>query len=272
MHFADAYCLSRYRHLYLQMTMKISVIIPAYNEASIIGETLSALMKADRPSNPIEFIVVNNASTDRTAEIASSFPDIRVVTESEKGLTKARQCGNAHAQGDILIYIDADTRIPKHLLRTIEEKFIADPKLVAMSGPYKYHDWTWYGRLILWLYHWTLVPMNQLVINRILNKGSVFYGGNFAVRKKALDKIGGFDTGLEFWSEDTQIGRRMSQEGRVRFFHRAYVYTSARRYYAEGFLRVLMRYIMNYFWDIIFHRPFTKGYQDVRSTPPKQTT
>ena len=244
--------------------MKISVIIPAYNEESILASCLDAVVRADRPRGELEIIVVNNASIDRTEAIARSFDGVKVVTETQKGLTKARECGHRFSQGDILIYIDADTHIPSHLIRYIEDRFARDPKLVAMSGPYKYHDWNWYGRMTLWLYHWTLVPLTQLVVNRILNKGSVFYGGNFALRRSLLQKIGGFDTGLEFWSEDTQIGRRMAKEGKVRFFHKAYVFTSARRFYAEGFVRVLMRYIMNFFWDIFFQRPFTKGYKDVR--------
>lgn len=244
--------------------MKISVIIPAYNEENIIAKCLESVVAADKPDGELEILVVNNASTDRTEEIARSFAGVKVVTENQKGLTKARECGHLASQGDLLIYIDADTQIPKHLIRYAERKFNEDAKLVAMSGPYKYHDWNWYGRLTLWIYHWTLVPLTQLVVNRLLNKGSVFYGGNFALRKSLLKKIGGFDTGLEFWSEDTQIGRRMSREGKVRFFHRAYVFTSARRFYNEGFIRVLMRYILNFFWDIIFHRPFTKGYKDVR--------
>ena len=245
--------------------MKISVIIPAYNEESIIGKCLASVTKADKPSCELEILVVNNASTDRTEDIARSFAGVRIVTELQKGLTKARACGQRSSDGDVLLYIDADTKIPAHLIRYVEQKFNEDPGLVAMSGPYKYHDWNWYGRLTLWAYHWTLVPLTQLVINRILNKGSVFYGGNFALRRSMLEKIGGFDTGLEFWSEDTQIGRRMGREGRVRFFHRAYVFTSARRFYKEGFVRVLMRYILNFFWDIFFHRPFTKGYQHVRA-------
>lgn len=246
--------------------MKISIVIPAYNEESIIGACLESVVNADKPECSLEVLVVNNASTDQTEKIARSFSGVTVITEPKKGLTKARECGHRSSQGDVLMYIDADTKIPKHLIRFVEEKFIEDPKLVAMSGPYKYHDWNWYGRLTLWLYHWTLVPLTQLVINRLLNKGSIFYGGNFALRRTLLEKIGGFDTGLEFWSEDTQIGRRMSREGKVRFFHRAYVFTSARRFYDEGFVRVLMRYILNFFWDIFFHRPFTKGYTDVRTS------
>lgn len=121
---------------------------------------------------------------------------------------------------------------------------------------------------MLRIYHWTLVPVTQLIVNRLLNKGSIFYGGNFALRKSVFNGIGGFDTSLEFWSQDAQIGRRMSREGKVRFFHRAYTYTSARRYYEEGMVRVLGRYRMNFLWDIFFHRPFSKGIKDVRLTNP----
>lgn len=245
--------------------MRISIIIPAFNEEDMIGSCLTAIQQALRPRGELEILVVNNASTDRTYDIACSFPGVRVITEIQKGLTKARECGRLHSTGDLLFYIDADTLIPKHLIAYVEEQYLKQPDVVASSGPYKYHDWNWYGRLTLWMYHWTIVPITQLIVNRLLNKGSVFYGGNFVVRRSVLERIGGFDTTLEFWSEDTQIGRRMSREGVVRFFHKAYVYTSARRFYSEGMLRVLGRYIMNFLWDIFFHRPFTRGYKDVRS-------
>ncbi len=243
--------------------MQLSIIIPAFNEEKFIGRCLDAVLSADLPPNT-EIIVVNNASRDKTADIVRQYPGVRLVDEPSKGLTRARQRGNLSSQGDVLYYIDADTLIPKHLMSYVLSKFEQNSKLVAVSGPYKYHDWHAFGRFILWTYHWTAVPVTQLVVNRLLNKGSVFYGGNFALRRKALDEIGGFDTALEFWSEDTQIGRRLSSRGPVRFYHRAYVYTSARRYYEEGLFRVLFRYILNFLWDIIFHRPFTKGYRDVR--------
>ncbi len=244
--------------------MRISIIVPAHNEEKIIGRCLQAILAADLPEGS-EVLVVNNASSDRTREEVMKFPSVRLVDEPDKGLTKARQRGFLSSTGDILYYIDADTLIPRHLVRYVEKHFRDNPRLVGVSGPYKYHDWHAGGRFILWLYHWTLVPFTQLVVNRLLRKGSVFYGGNFAIRRDVLQAIGGFDTHLEFWSEDTQIGRRVSAHGDVRFLHRAYVFTSARRFYSEGIIRVLMRYIMNFFWDIFFHRPFTKGYKDVRA-------
>ncbi len=245
--------------------MKISLIIPAYNEESMIANCLKSVLASDKAFDT-EVLVINNASRDRTEEIARSFEGVRVITENQKGLTKARQCGLRNSTGDVLLYIDADTIVPPQLIRIVGQRFSIDHQLVGMSGPYKYHDWHAFGRFILWLYHWTLVPMTQLVFNRLLAKGSIFYGGNFAARKSALEKIGGFDTTLEFWSEDTQIGRRLRRVGMVKFFHDAYVFTSARRYYEEGLFRVLIRYTMNYLWDILFHKPFTKGYRDVRSS------
>jgi len=249
----------------MERSLKISVVIPAFNEEELIHYCIDAILAADKPSCPLEVIVVNNASTDDTAKVVSSYEHVRLIEEPTKGLTVARQRGADVASGNLLCYIDADTIIPKHLLKYVENKFNREYQLVGISGPYKYHDWNWFGRSILWCYHWLVVPFTQLVVNRILHKGTVFYGGNFTIRKDVLEQIGGFDKNLEFWSEDTQIGRRLSKIGKVRFYHHMYVFTSARRYYQEGMLRVLTRYILNFTWDIFFNRPFTKGYTDIRS-------
>jgi glycosyltransferase involved in cell wall biosynthesis len=73
------------------MNMKLSFAIPAYNEEANIGACLtSILQELESKSWDVEIIVINNASTDRTAEIARSFPNIRVIDEPMKGLVRAR--------------------------------------------------------------------------------------------------------------------------------------------------------------------------------------
>ena len=100
--------------------MKISLVIPAYNEESYIGECIDCAILASR-GRVYEIIVVNNASTDRTKEIAIR-KGVRVVDEPEKGLTKARQRGLIEATGDYIAYIDADTRMPNMWFDKIEYK------------------------------------------------------------------------------------------------------------------------------------------------------
>lgn len=72
--------------------MKISFVIPAYNEQGNIAACIAAIQaEIDRTGFPSEIIVVNNASTDRTREIATSYVDVQVVDESRKGLVWARK-------------------------------------------------------------------------------------------------------------------------------------------------------------------------------------
>src|SRR5947209_11032880 len=119
--------------------MKLSIVIPAFNEENYIGQTLESILK-NAPPELLEIIVVNNASTDNTAQIASRFEKVRVVNEPLKGLTRARQAGLLAAQGDILAYIDADSLVPQNWFSQLKKEFSQDPELIALSGPYIYYD------------------------------------------------------------------------------------------------------------------------------------
>ena len=94
--------------------MKISFVIPAYNEEGYLGECLASVRRElARGRYDAEVIVVNNASTDKTAEIARSFPGVIVVDEPKKGLSQARHSGFAASSGDLIANVDADTILPK---------------------------------------------------------------------------------------------------------------------------------------------------------------
>jgi len=100
--------------------MKISIIIPAYNEEKYLASTLASLVVArDRVGGDAEIIVVDNESTDRTAEIASSF-SIRLINESVHNIGRVRNTGAAAANGDVLIFIDADTTVPAELFERVK--------------------------------------------------------------------------------------------------------------------------------------------------------
>ncbi len=84
--------------------MKLSLIVPCYNEERRIYDCLDAVLKADYPW--YELIVVDNGSTDMTAEIVQRlFPQVRVVSEPKVGLYHAPQRGFWEATGDVLVYI-----------------------------------------------------------------------------------------------------------------------------------------------------------------------
>jgi GT2 family glycosyltransferase len=101
-------------------------------------------------------------------------------------------------------------------------------------------------------------------VHSAFGAGAILYGGNFAVRREALDRIGGFDRSIEFHGEDTNLGRRLTPLGLVVIDRGCWVWTSARRYRAMGTRRVFGLYIRNFWSEILRHRPADREHLDVR--------
>jgi glycosyltransferase involved in cell wall biosynthesis len=141
--------------------MRLSVIVCAHNEARYLPACLHSLLSQTRL--PDEILVVNNASTDATRAVALEVPHVRVVDGPRKGLVIARETGRRSTSGDVLVYLDADCRAPLTWLARIEARFAADETLLALSGPYRFYDWDWWGRLLIRAYDFTLAPATQLL-------------------------------------------------------------------------------------------------------------
>src|ERR1035437_9820650 len=97
--------------------MKVSVVIPAYNEEKYIGACLDSLM--DQKEKPDEIIVVNNNSTDNTAKIVKKYP-VRLINEEQQGMIPARNRGFNEAKFEIIARTDADTILPRSEEHTSE--------------------------------------------------------------------------------------------------------------------------------------------------------
>jgi glycosyltransferase involved in cell wall biosynthesis len=240
----------------------ISVIVCAHNEEKFLAPCLCSLLAQSRV--PDEILLINNASTDRTARVGATIPGVRVIDEPRKGLVVARERGRQEARGDLLVYVDADCRAPLTWLERIEARFARDPHLLALSGNYRFYDWDWWGRTLLRAYDFTLGPATHILVKYILRIGVVFYGGNFAVRRDALERINGFDTTIEFHGEDTNLGRRLSRIGNVELRYDCFLYTSARRYNAMGKGAVFRLYVRNFVSELLHHRPKDTVHLDVR--------
>jgi glycosyltransferase involved in cell wall biosynthesis len=244
------------------MRPRVSVIVCAYNEERYLKTCLHSVMAQSRP--PDEVIVVDNGSGDATRAIAESFPDVIVVEEPHRGLVRAREAGWRRSGGDLLVYLDADSRLPFEWLARAERAFVRRPDLVGLSGAFRYYDWEAPGRFLLALYDYTVAPATHVLVHDVLGIGAVFYGGGFCVRRDALESIGGFDTTIEFHGEDTNLGRRLAQVGTVALSLRCVTYTSARRFRAMGTRQVVGLYLRNFCSEILRHRPSETRHVDVR--------
>jgi glycosyltransferase involved in cell wall biosynthesis len=242
--------------------MTFTVIVCAHNEERSLPACLHSVLAQARP--PDELLVINNASTDATRAVAEQIPSVRVVDEPRKGLVVARETGRRAARGDVLVYLDADCRAPVMWLARIEQHFARDAALIALSGPYAYYDWDWWGRALVRAYDLTLAPATQILVKYVLRIGTIFYGGNFAVRRSVLEEISGFDTSIEFHGEDTNVGRRLFAVGKVSLKYDCYLYTSARRYLAMGKGAVFRLYVRNFTSELLHRRPKDTSHVDVR--------
>lgn len=248
--------------------MKLSFVIPAYNEQDFIGPCLeSVLADIKRCGGDCEVIVVNNASTDRTKEVAAGFPGVRVVDEPQKGLVKARAAGLKASTGDLIANVDADAELPPGWTAKVFAEFAADPKLVALSGPYIYKGIPWFGRLVVHVYY-DFALLNHFIGHYGLKNGAVLQGGNFVVRRTAMEAIGGYSDKFDFYGEDSDVACRIQKVGRVKFTRSLPMYTSSRRFEGEGYVKAGWKYIINYFWTVFFRKPLTKTEQDFRITKP----
>ena len=247
--------------------MTITAIVCAYNEAHHLPVCLFSLLAQSRP--PDEILIINNASTDATGEvareIARGIPCVRVIDEPAKGLVVARETARRAARGSVLAYVDADCRVPLRWLERVEAQLASAPSSVAVTGPYRFYDWDLAGRVIVGVYDILVAPATHVLVHHALGLGAILYGGNFAVRADALTSIGGFDRTIEFHGEDTNLGRRLTLVGRVRMCPECWVWTSARRYVAMGKGKVFGLYVRNFWSEILRHRPADREHLDVRS-------
>ena len=244
--------------------MRISFVIPAYNEEANIGACIEAIQREiARTSADAEIIVANNSSTDSTKEIAVRHAGVRVVDEPHKGITWARQAGYMASTGALVANIDADVRIPSGWLTTVFSRFEKYPELVALSGPFIYGDLSLWAQMLTRIFY-ALGLMSSLASELLKGGGAMLQGGNFVLRRDALERIGGFNTEIEFYGEDTDMALRIANEGRVEWTFDLPVYSSGRRLKQEGVLRTGALYAANHFAISMTGKPVTKKYSDIR--------
>jgi glycosyltransferase involved in cell wall biosynthesis len=222
------------------------VVIPAHNEERYLGACLQALHQQSYPPPEFEVIVVDNASTDGTAQIARQW-GATVVVERRRGIGRARQRGARAARGEILASTDADTIVPRDWLERIALSFHRDHELGALFGPFRYGDGSVLEKVFLWY-----LFLGLMMALQGLGK-SCFSGNNYAVRREAFWKAGGCKASLPA-AEDVDLSWRLSKVTKVAFDRHLVVRTSARRR-GEGYGRILWRTLRSGLRMLLLQRP-----------------
>ncbi len=233
--------------------MKVSIIIPAYNEEKYLRHTLEAVLA--QTYSDIEIIVVDNASTDGTAALARQFPSVRVFEEKRQGPQFARERGFKESTGDIVCNLDADCAPDRGWVARAVSHF-KNLEVVGVSGPWDYADGGFFFRYITLGIQCALYPLVHFFVHHVFHRGAIVHGGNFFARRSALEKAGGYDTSVIFYGDDTSTGMRLTGQGKMLYLPSLAVVSSARRFKRLGTLKTSWNYIINFVWVTLFKRPF----------------
>ena len=208
--------------------MKISIIIPAYNEEEYLPKLLESIEKQD--FKDYEVIIADANSSDNTREIAESY-GCTVVDGGLPGVGRNR--GAAVAKGELLLFLDSDLELTEGYLENVVEDFedlnlgIAITQMTALSEK-KYvqalHTWC----------NWFMIASES-----IKPHGAGCYG--IVARRELHEKVGGFDEDLDY-GEDTDYIERIAEISNFKVLRNAYVIVSTRRLEEDGLLTLIKQY------------------------------
>lgn len=176
-----------------QPSQKISVVIPARNEEQNMSNLLRALQTQTFPKSFFEVIVVDDHSTDRTAEVVRTFPEVKLISLTENGINaykkKAIQTGVAAASGEIIVATDADCIPPATWLETIAA-FAKKNKAVFIAAPVSIAG----NKSVLQLFQAMDFMILQAITGAVVYKKqlSMCNGANIAYTKKVFEEVNGF--------------------------------------------------------------------------------
>ena len=214
---------------------KISIIIPSLNEEKLIGQTLR---EARQVAPDAEIILVDGGSEDRTVDLASKLAEVR---SSNGTIAAARNIGARASSGDILVFLDADTKITKKFMDEAK-KFLDYPQFVGAGGLIMPNRVGILDKLVF--YFFNLLIMVSFWLGR-----PVLAGTCVAYKRKAFFDVGGFNDKMVA-SEDFDLCKRISKNGRVVFLRHVTICTSRRRLEKLGLFGLIVDWLkvtMDYF-------------------------
>jgi cellulose synthase/poly-beta-1,6-N-acetylglucosamine synthase-like glycosyltransferase len=190
----------------------VSVIVPAYNEEKVIGACLDSLVALDYPRERLEIIVVDDGSTDRTAEIISKYRSVNAIKGAHQGPSAARNLALRQAKGEYVAFTDADCVVRPDWLRQLLRGFMAE-RVAGVGGiQAAAKDESAFGLAVgrvLGAFGFIAAYSRVLKAPADVDHNA---SCNVLYKKSALDQVGGFDEAL--WpGEDVDLDHKLSKAG-----------------------------------------------------------
>lgn len=231
--------------------MKVSIVVPAYNEEKYIGKTLESLDKLDRRAD--EVIVIDGGSTDKTAVVARKL-GAKVVTVPHRGIGFARQKGLEAATGDIIAFTDADSTVPHDWTTKIIET-LSRPGVAAVYSEFWVPDGWWLYRFFINVLQPLYIPIFHFL------GSSLAPGQNTAFWRAKAIEAGGYPVDFKI-AEDLEMAHRLKRVGKVVYRPDNFVTSSGRRG-DEGW-PLIARVIKAYWYYTTTKRADKIGFPDIR--------
>jgi cellulose synthase/poly-beta-1,6-N-acetylglucosamine synthase-like glycosyltransferase/peptidoglycan/xylan/chitin deacetylase (PgdA/CDA1 family) len=207
------------------VTDPVSVVVPAYNEKEGIAATVRSLASGDHPGG-IEVVVVDDGSTDGTADIAEGLglPNVRVVRKPNAGKASALNAGVALARHDLIVTVDADTIFESDSVRRLVQPF-GEPQVGAVSGNVKVGNRN--SLVAKWQHIEYVIGFNlDRRLYETLRCMPTVPGAIGAFRRTALAEVGGIPN--DTLAEDTDVTMALNRAGwKVVYEERARAWTEA---------------------------------------------
>ncbi|MET7701024.1 glycosyltransferase [Streptomyces sp. NPDC005485] len=205
------------------VTEPVSVLVPAYNEAKCIENTVRSLMASE---HPVEVLVIDDGSSDGTALIVEGLdlPNVRVVRQHNAGKPAALNRGLANARYELIVMMDGDTVFEPATVRELVQPF-ADPAVGAVAGNAKVGNRD--SLIGAWQHIEYVMGFNlDRRMYDMLRCMPTIPGAVGAFRRSALERVGGMSD--DTLAEDTDITMAMHRDGwRVVYAERARAWTEA---------------------------------------------
>jgi len=222
-------------------TNSASIIIPTFNGASRVGHCLDALLQQMAGPN-LEILVVDDGSTDNTADVVSRYPGVRYITQANAGPAAARNRGAGEARGTIILFTDDDCVPMPNWLDAMLAPF-QDPAVVGAKGVYRTHQKSLIARFVQIEYEDKYHLMSNLDCIDFIDTYSA------AFRRERFIEMKGYDTSFPVaCAEDVELSYRMSARGwKMNFAPGAVVYHT----HPDSLSRYLKKKYKFAFWRVL---------------------